>query len=260
MYSGKLIFGSHKKKSQDLQDLQDTQDIQHNKCTIFLIDTSLFTGTKISGSYLTELISDQYTELWKKMKRGDLVYDISCESTRFPYIVDIEKDQLEHIKLLRHGLVIMDPYTLWDPNGSVYPNMFTITEFPIRYFDNYVCYDKLCSGFNEIKFNTPCPIWLDVAKLKLNTLKHNNVFHIKSLVHTHYLYTVLTYKKINYLIVSKEEEHCEVSDQYLIDKFIEYFKDPCLIHVLDMIDHQILDIAKKEQVTDENILMILIDC
>ncbi len=260
----KLIFGSNRKISLDRY-----KEDSDNKCTMYLIDTSLFETnniTTINGLYLTRLISDQHKDLWKTMKRGDFIYDVSDDKcgSKFPYVVDIEKDQPEHIKILRHGLIIKDPYTLWDQNGSIYPDMFTLTEFPIGYFDQYVYNDSMyrCSN-NDIEFDIPCSIWLDVTKLKLNTLICENVFHVKiieyPIKHMHYLYTVLTYKKKNYMIINKQETSQYHEDQYFVDMFIDYFKDPCLIQVLDLINYKVLEIAKNEQVLDGNILMIKID-
>lgn len=235
-----LRFG----KTKPIEKINDTK----TKCMIHFVDSSITdTDKKIDGEYLTDLISDQTRDLWKKMKRGDFVYDLG-QSNPFPYIVDIERDQPEHIKILRHGLVIKDPYTLWDPDGSVFPDMFTITEFPIGYFDK--------------RDNThPCSVWLDVAKLKLNILKQENIFIVKTteyhMKNTTYLYIIITYKKIKYMIMSKSNES-DLDDENLVDKFIEYFKDPSLTKVSDQINHKICEIAKNENVLEENILLLII--
>lgn len=300
MNMNKHILRFGKNKIQVPIPVTETNTIKsHKKCTMYLIDTSIFENdgeTKINGSYLTNLISDQYKDLWKVMKRGDFVYDISNLSgdlsedlseelsedlseelsedlsedpsepwdTKFPYIVDIEADQPEHIRMIRNGLVIRDPDTSWDPMGSVLPNMFTITEFPIRYFDKPITDTSMCSHFKiMIKINTPCSVWLDVAKLKLNTLTYDNVFHVKTieypLKHIQYLYTVLTYKKKNYMIIHRDtENNHNVADNDLIDRFINFFKDPVLTETSNKINHKIKEFAKNENVLDENILLIKI--
>ena len=225
------------------------------------------------------------------MKRGDFVYDVvteisDCEQSDnssesesminnnfpFPYIVDIEKDQPEHVKILRNGLTIRDPYKLWDPKGSVLPDMYTLTEFPIGYFDRLVYKKNMCQYFDsDVNKISPCSVWLDVVKLKLNTLKYENVFHIKTIEypmnHVHYLYTILIYKKKSYMIINKEDQtKDQIEDQkddgdyqHFMDRFICHFKDPCLIKVSDQINHKVQEIANNEDVLKENILMIKIE-
>jgi hypothetical protein len=269
----------------------------HNHCTVYLIDTSNYehlvdltkvdTNQRISGLCLTDLISDQYMELWGTMKRGDLIYDVrtlidTCtndnddnesvdslkvnQMIQFPHIVDVDKDQPDHIRILRHGLVIRDPCTSWDPLGSVFPDMFTLTEFPIRYFDQPVYRTDMCKYYDietEIGPSPPFSIWLDVVRLRLNVLNHENVFYLRAIEYpvqtVHYLYVILTFKKNDYMIITKIFHQESMTDMILIDLFIDYFEDPCLTKTSNNIDYKITEIAMNENIPIDNVLLIHID-
>ena len=166
-----IRVGSKKKrgKSDDNSRVDTSKLFDEKKCVIHLIDTSGYKNmcdddcdkynnndtkdnehyqtTKISN--INKIITDQHMELWKMMKRGDLVEDINISGhiTNGRFIVDSIIDNTK-MDIIRHGLVIKDLERTFDTKGTILRTMHIITEFPSGYFDdsNLIVNDYLCPG------------------------------------------------------------------------------------------------------------------
>jgi hypothetical protein len=262
-------------KNQDKK-IDKNSVFSQNQCVIHLIrtskdDNSLNDEALHETEFIIKFITDNHIELWNMMKRGDLVEDISTSGYRSQgrYIVDKELNQPDHIKLIRNGLTIKDLCSDFDDYGSILPNMYTFTEFPRHYFDdenllvNNVFYPneeiKSYWHWSNSEYNLIC---LDVKKLKLNTITDDNVFHFtkdivkgKGKYKVHYLYVVVTYKKVKYLFISEYSEQYSVQNIEKITKdFIKKFQETMFTET--DYDNSVKKIAQIENVEFDNIVMI----
>jgi hypothetical protein len=222
-------------------------------------------GTK-TAKYITDYITDQHAEMWTMMKRGDLVEDISVSGYRSEgrYIVDIDKDTKD-LGVTRNGLIIRDLYRDYDIHGSVYPDMYTITEFRVGYFDNPDINDYLCGP--EMKSYWHCelsPIALDTKRLRLDRLTKENVFHANHKLpdtddsqgaDSDYLYVVVKFKGIAYMIIRDFSNRYSVHDMKKeLIRFIKMFKES---NIFERYEHEsdenIKRIALTEEVRIENV-------
>lgn len=282
-YSGEKNI-SKKNISQKNDKTKDIDTVfDKDRCVIHLIDTYPHDIESIDSdidtdTFINEYISDQYPKLWKMMKRGDIVEDVSASGYRSQgrYIVDTEHSQKDHMKMIRCGLVVRDLYYDYDDYGTVPFNFYSITEFPLWYFDdeNLVVNDTLCNNtFYSYWHSTPTPIALDHKRLKLDSLSSDNIFsrRVKEkkwfngdsnwFEYYEYLYIVLTFKKINYLIIERFSNTKKKSKINSEKKFIEHINYQMLEIVnLEQIRKEypnVVEIANKENVNNENILFMI---
>jgi hypothetical protein len=229
---------------------------------------------------ISDYITDQNPDLWKIMKRGDLIeingHSINEKHRRSDRLYIVDKDPAPRdLGIIKNGLIIKPLYTDYDQYGTIYPNMFSITEFPLGYFDKVVINDYLSPpSFRSTRDmdppgqwkNNKSPVCFDVKKLKLNRLSQDNVFITineivgKESYQVNYLYVIVKYKTANYMIIR------ECSNKYFtyciekeLERFINLFKKSVLIECYD-IDYldlsMIKSIALKETVEVENICCI----
>ena len=265
----------------------DTNKIFHeNKCVIHLInlehnknrmdfflknnpDISAKTIGKTTATYITNYLSDQHSELWNMMKRGDLIEDISSSGYRSVgrFIVDIDPNNKD-LGITRNGLIVKDLYREYNSCGTIYPDMCIITEFPINYFDNLVVNSYLCGPMMKSYWHCDLSsIALDTHRLRLDKLNSNNIFHSNYKLPDNddsvnadadYLYIIVKFKKINYMIISEYSNRYSKYDMKKeIKNFIKLFKKQKLFERYDhMDDDNILLIAKSENVIPDNICKI----
>lgn len=177
---------------------------------------------------LNEYITDQYIDLWKMMKRGDLIEDISLlgryDFNMFDgrYIVDSVKQNKknEAINLIRNNLTIK----LLDQQGdelagTVVPtrDYLTITEFPINYFDNIIINNHHCDChtpflINEFWGNHKCKIRLDMVELGLKKIKINEIQQ-KTYSKIVFLYVTFEYDNANFMIIQSFENTNDIKKQ-----------------------------------------------
>lgn len=274
-----VTVGSHNKNKKINKNKSKVTIYNKDKCVIHMIDCSMDhynNEEQDVGEYISDYISDQYPDLWKMMKRGDLVEDIneSGYKSQGRYIVDIEHSQKEHVKMIRCGLIITSLYTEYNDYGTIPLNFYTITEFSLWYFDddNLVVNDTFAksdnNNFTSYWYCHPActPISLDHKRLKLDQLTNNNIFTKtdkeinwkKKLKMFDYLYVVLRFKKSNYLFISRyyhDDNKKEKNDQTFIKSInrimleLSYYCDAMKSPV-------IMDIATEEGVDPKNILWI----
>ena len=228
---------------------------------------------------ISDHITDQNPDLWKIMKRGDLVEIIGYRRSDRLYIVD--KDPApKDLGIIKNGLILKPLYTEYDQYGTIYPDMFSITEFQLGYFDQVVINDYFAQTTDSIYStyssystcpmerpggwwrNTKSPVCFNVKKLKLNRLTRCNVFTTtnkivgKESYQVNHLYAVIKYKAVDYLIIR------ECSNKYFaycvekeLERFINLFKKTIFIECYDIDDlHEsvIKSIALEENVGTEN--------
>lgn len=238
-------------------------------------DTDIKTiGTKMA-KHITKYITDQYSELWNMMKYGDLVEDISSSGYRSEgrYIVDKDPDTKD-LGILRNGLIIKDLYRKYNISGSIYPNMYILTKFPLGYFDNPVINTYLGSTMKSYWHCQLCPVIFNVKKLHLDTLTTDNVYHINLKLDNHgdsidnidnkinadvdYLYIILKFRGIDYMII---KDYSNAYSRYCMKKelrkFIEMFKKSEFHERYDhMNNNNIKYIAKIENIDIKNIALL----
>lgn len=261
-----------KKSNRSIDHIDPTKVFDTSRCVIHLIDLTNIKAkmefliqanedTKASeigmktARYITNFITDQHAELWNMMKRGDLVEDVSSSGYRSEgrYIVDVDKDTKD-LGVMRNGLVIRSLYLEYDDYGTIYPDMYTITEFPIGYFDNLVVNSYLCGP--DMKSYWHCelsPISLDTKKLRLNSLTKDNVFHVNHALpdtddskgaDSDYLYVVVKFKGTNYMIIRDySNRYSKYNMKKELKLFLKMFKES---HMFERYDHK----------SDENIKLI----
>ena len=246
-------------------------DLSHVKEKIILFiqsdDDTIATmiGMK-TAEYITNFITDQHAELWNMMKRGDLIEDISSSGYRSDgrYIVDTDKDTKD-LGIMRNGLIIKDLYREYDKCGSVYPDMCTITEFPIGYFDNLIVNSYLCGS--DMKSYWHCelsPVCFDSKRLCLKNLTPDNVFHVNHKLpdiddsngaDSDYLYIVVKVKNINYMIIRDYSNRYSNYDMKKeLKNFLKMFNESTMFERYDhKNDENIKKIIASENVRIENV-------
>lgn len=194
----------------------------HDCCVLHLVDASSG-DDDLEARHIQDYISSQHPELWKEMRAGDMIENISESGYRSQglYLVDEEAIQTEGEYIIRNGLCIVKQCTDYDDYGTVPRNFYAITRFPIGYYDLYFenlesspvfVNKKYCDADNQAYWHIePCLMPLDKAKLKLDILTPDEVFELTvnniSLYHT-----IITYRKTNYLLATESntvEEHID---------------------------------------------------
>jgi hypothetical protein len=253
----------------------------NSKCVVYIIDSCRKKENNISLSAIemSQLITDQYINLWNVMKRGDFIEDISVREKHNDnddvlhgiYIVDEESNQPLNINIIKNGLIIKNIANA-DNYNLILENMYTIIDFPIGYFDDltYVnCTSRFYITTEDCKLSKySILIILDNNKLHLNKLEHHDVLHEQSTIknevsltinYVHYLYVIVKYKKIPYLIITErsyEDDEYNLNDN--VDKFISLFKNKTIyLKHFSFLDNTVVKrIAKSNNVTDNHILLI----
>lgn len=235
-----------------------------NKCVIHIISY----GSDNSGSEkkenrllhpINDYITKHYPALWKMIKYGDLIEDIAVSGYRSTgrYIVDKNNKLSDHKK----GLFINQLYTEIDDYGTILPNMYTITKFPIGYFDNLEMNNKMCPYVKKYESYWHSDVSLsffDVDFLKLNKLTTDNVY-VKTLEDSSkFMYIILTYKKQNYLIGLMDYSDSKKKEKEKIQEYIDIFKK-CNWFYHCEVDQHVLKLAKEENVSEGNIFLINYD-
>lgn len=249
-------------------------DLSHVKEKMeFLIQADADTSENVIGlkmaKYITGHITDQHAELWNMMKRGDLIEDISSSGYRSVgrYIVDTDENTKD-LGILRNGLLIRDLYREYNKNGTIYPDMYSITDFPIGYFDNLVVNSYLCGP--DMKSYWHCelsPIAFNKGKLRLDKLTTDNVFHVKDNLPdiedskgatADYLYIVIKYKGTSYMIIRDySNRYFEYDMKKEMRLFLKLFKENTMFERYDhKNDDNIQKIANSEDVSTENVCRI----
>jgi hypothetical protein len=232
-------------------------------------------------------ITDQHFELWNIMKRGDLIEDVSMSQfndsldnindylpTCGRYIVDkinADKDlgRLKGSDIIRNGLTIKYLVKDYGPNKitqyTIPIDMYTITDFPIGYFDNILINNYLCPiDKTHTSWNcNSCLISLDVNRLHLDKITCNNIFHViktrkDKIIPIDYLYIIITFKGIKYMIIShysSETVRYDMNVETL--RFIEKFKFVQYMDTYNREENNIIkEIAQNECVLIDNVLCI----
>lgn len=242
-------------------------------------------------SLMMDYITDQHGELWNMMKKGDLIEDISITRlnddleclndylpTRGRYIIDeiIDNDindknifYLKSSDITRNGLTIkyLNKHNIYKISQYAPPlNFFTITNFPIGYFDDIVINDYLCP--NEIPRSCwgmeKCLISLDIVHLGLNKLNKNKIYHKIILEHKNdvsfyidYLYIIIIFDNIRYMIISEYSSEILNHDMKKEKRlFVKKFKTARYLNNYDKDNKNIKMIAFMQKVAIENVLYI----
>lgn len=268
-----------KMKSIKTKKVDTTKIFDENKCVLHLIDTSEYTGyykdelnidddddNYVKADIINKIITDQHIELWRMMKRGDLIEDLNQSGYRSNGRYFVDENKNNSIDIIRYGLIVKDLDVGFD-KCRVLPNIInTITDFPPGYFDdiNLIVNDHICPG-EKSKSNwrfDHCEIYLDTKKLKLNKLnKDDNIFHsTKKILGTefvkHYLYIVFTYKKNSYLLYGMySNEIIKQNINQEKNKIIRRLVNDKIFYPND-IDDEIIKIGEHENVNKQNILNI----
>ena len=208
---------------------------------------------------INDYITKHFNTLWKMVKYGDLIEDVAVSGDRSTgrYIVDKNRHLSDHKK----GLFVNELYTEVDDYGSVLPNMYTITKFPIGYFDDLVTNNHFCPDVEKYSSYWHSDVSLsffDIKFLKLNKLTTDNVY-VKAINKINTIsYIVLTYKKTNYLIGLIDYSHRNKmahNEKEKIKEFIDIFKKHNWFYS-EAIDEHMIKLAKSENVNDKNIFLI----
>lgn len=237
------------------------KDKDNNKCVIHCLkyanDENMNDDVceNITAADISLYISDQHYEIWGIMKRGDMVEDV-ISGRRF--IVDRQYDQSLSIKIIRNGLTIRDMYTEIFDEGTIIPTFYSITEFPLRYFDNVII-NNICNiNYRPNICVSPSPISFDVDKLGLNEI--NNMYcELINSGHDILVFKLVEYEDIGYIIGiirSNDIEGCG-RDHYIIE-YIEYMEDnimfkPKYIHNNDKTFDKII---KKYNINYKNMVIV----
>jgi hypothetical protein len=315
-YNSQVItFGTYKDKSGGRK--VDTDKVFDNDCCVMhiiktieddepeinkefenrpkLIDSTYKTITYMSVDGVMHHITNQCYKLWNMMKRGDVVFDIS---TLWKYVVDIDLNQPLPFLIVRNKLVLkelevdgrivggMDTTTTSTSTGStmrttynVMNKMYTITEFPIGYFDKPIINDYFYNtkGLDHPVLNNTsafwkmslCPVVIDTWALKLNNLTKKDVTCRKFKkdeqrafgnhpFNTYYVYKVVEHKKVKYLIINRESDkmiEC-TADQTLNNFITKMNRSGNFICRMDPNDDDLIkQIIEKENIDMKNVLM-----
>lgn len=247
---------------------------------------------------ITDYITDQYCELWNIMKRGDLLEDVSITQfndhldcmdnfspTRGRYIIDKVcsdlsyntqskgNNRLKGSDITRNGLTIkylvrnVSPKTIMC--YTIPMDMYTITDFPIGYFDNIVINDALCLTMGSLRLigtthiswgSGNCLVSLDINKLHLNKLTKNKVKHViknRENIIIDYLYVIITFHSIRYMIIS---EYSSALMRYDMKIELKHFMNKLkTVQHMDTYNRKD-DILMKDIANSENILMNNVLC
>jgi hypothetical protein len=242
------------------------------KCVIHLIDLTNVLNQDILfnsdiGNIITNFITNIHPELWIMMKRGDLLEDISCSGyiSNGRYIIDTNTNSD-----FKSDLVVKELCTDYDDYGSILPNLFTITEFPIGYFDdiiinNYLCpFETMHSRWNS-QYSYVC---FDIEKLNLMNLTINDVYHEsmikkqmmddKSITYKlDHLYIIIVYENTKYMIIQEfSHKHRAHIISEKINDLIKLFKEHRMLKRSALTDEMKM-IASKQNVQVENVCSLL---
>lgn len=250
---------------------------------------------KLKEDEINNFITEHCIELWAMMKKGDFIEDIaiSCNNMNNKYynkyharyIVDVELNQSIHIELIRQGLVIKNLFDeLYESKYKYYLtpkiniNMYTITEFPIGYFDNIVFNDFFCSNnminysnYSNEQNNYFFPILFDTIKLKFDKLTNTDIMNItynkeeydhyeKKIMkyNEYYIYIIIIYENIKYMIVSRDtDKYHEYYKIKTMSLFLTHIKSTKMIECLvNSSDDNIKNIAQKENILINNVILL----
>jgi len=254
----------------DKKIIDNTKVFNEEKCVIHLIDLSDIREEEdfdINNilDIISNFITDQHMELWRLMKKGDFIEDISVDvsdeigQTKRLFIVDnVDNVDSKDLNVIRHGLGIKNLCTDYDKFGSIYSDMYTITEFSIGYFDDFVVNDYLCP-YNTSKMYwhfKKSPVCFNVSKLKLNKLINDNVFSAsiqKESYLIEFLYIIIKYKNDNYMIIREfSNEYFKYDMKKEETAFIDIFKKSKLLECYELSDN-IKILAEKENIQIKNV-------
>jgi len=283
-----------------VEDLDSDDEININITSSHKLKKDISNSNKISLQQHLQLIIDyiidQHSDLWHMMKRGDLIEDISMTQfndqldclddfspTKGLYIVDkIDNDNnkkcLTGSDIIRNGLTIKYLDKMYKSNiqNNIINNifiryapsitMYTITDFPIGYFDNIIINNYMCSGPTD-KSRTSwgfdnCLISLDVNRLYLNKLIKNDVHHVVKYRYNNqlidYLYVIITFNNLRYMIISEySSELMRYNMKNEIIYFINKFKSVHHMNTYNKTkDSLINEIAASENILINNVLCI----
>jgi hypothetical protein len=246
--------------------------INETKCVIHLIDTSAYRSfkeendeEKIDVSEINQIITDQHMELWRMMKRGDLIEDLSQSGymSNGRYIVDKNNSNCD-LDIVRCGLIVRDLDREIDKHGTILNSMCTITEFPLGYFDdnNLVVNDYLFPGElpKSIWKEEQSVVWLDTEKLNINEITKDDISHMVHKTRNydiHYLYLIIEYEKVKYLLYGMYNDQYSKHDiKKIIETIINHLKTVRVFNS-EKIDENVCRIASAEKIDSKNILNIL---
>jgi len=262
--------------------------VNETRCVIHLIDTSAYNSAKddrddsekIDINEINQIITDQHMELWRMMKRGDLVEDMSLSGymSRGRFIVDkddTKDDKINNMDIIRRGLVVKDLDRDIGPKGScqipndkrdgtILKTMYTITEFSPGHFDdnNLVVNDYLFPGElpKSIWKESQNVVWLDTEKLNLDKITNDDIFHIINRVKNfdiHYLYLIIEYNKVAYLLYGTYSDRYSKHDIKKITKNIINRLRTTKAFISEKIDENAYKIASTKKIEKKYILNIL---
>lgn len=200
-------------------------------------------------------ISDQHYELWGIMKRGDMVEDVNSGKR---FIVDRQYNQSSSIKIIRNGLTIRDMYTEIFDEGTIIPSFYSITEFPLRYFDNAVINNLHDINYESKKYIIPSPISFDIDRLGLNNMNDMYCELINS-DQEMLIFKLVEYEVIRYIVGivrSNDIEGCG-REHYIIE-YIEHMEDNKMFRPRYIYDEDgtFDKIIKKYNVERENVVVV----
>ncbi len=209
---------------------------------------------------ISDFITDQYMDLWKMMKKGDLIENIGKSGYRSEgrYYVDIDHKRKKSI--IRNGLIIRDLHTEWDDYGSIPSHFYVITEFPKSYFneDQIIVNNKYCPKQNKQSYwhcdNQPC--FIDTTRLKLKNLTEDNIFMEES-DDTRYVYVIVRFKKVNYCLINAIDIKHTNSNKDIIQPVISLFQKDivCFENDENFVDEYMINVISKEHdIKEENFI------
>jgi len=271
----KLMIGSENKSIISLQNKNKTniKVFDETKCVIHLLDLSdcLNQYDKFSsdiGNVITNYITDKHVELWKMMKRCDLLEDVSSSGYKSNGRYIIDKDV--NSRSIQNFLVVKELCTDYDDYGSIYPDMYTITEFPIGFFDDILINNHMLKS-ETMRSSWNCRyVCFDTKKLKLDQLTVDEVHHVSTTkkytlnddrnftYNVDHLYILIMFEGIKYMII---QEYSHKYYIYVMSKeisdFTKLFKESKMFRC-ENITNDIKTIASTENVKMENVCRIIV--
>lgn len=284
-YSKCITIGTYQKRH--IKTSSQTKCVMHlidfDQMELFDFDTGSFDS--IDQFELNELenmarfISQHHSELWDVMKRGDLIKDVSISSdneilnpTVGVYVVDkldFETNEISGIHIIRNGLTIRN---LHKDSGkgkitryNIPSDMYSITQFPLGYFDDIVINDEYSPYYHDPRtislWYSKCMISLDKKALKINKNtkvfhKTKNVLYEDRMINVDYLYVVLKFNNEKYMIIS---EYVPLPTKYNIAKeklaFIKKLRKQNLFELEDIVG-DVESIAKAHKIDSKNIVCV----
>jgi hypothetical protein len=278
----------HSCRDSKFQNIDTTKVFNESKCVLHLIDLNVILENPSTETDYSEIISrfisDQHAELWRMMKRGDFLQNIdiiseneftkkSClkkkknktkhiHELNKRFIIEKNTNELD-LDIIRNGLMLKECYTWYNNQATIYPNVYTITQFPVGYFDDIVVNNYLCPSINiNTEFfwkpSEKSPIVFNVKKLRLNTLNKDNIFTYNTNFEyvIYCLYIIINYRKTDYMIIREySHKYFDYDMKEEVDKFIKLFDKSRMLECYELTD-AIKNVAKKENINIKNVCHI----